>query len=216
MTSEFGSRSKSPPCTDQAEYALRKHTKKAVTYWIDYANAHLLPANQAALERSSCRPRLSVEACDAEAFVSVPAIRFDLTGQTAGMAVYDRRGDPRDRALVRINAALLRDNPKHIIQQTVPHEVAHVVSRWLWGKDIRPHGHEWKSVMRKFGKQPTRCHTMDTTSSRRLPTYSYRCACQNLTEMTSIRHRRAQAACETGRHAYSCRRCRRPFVYASD
>jgi len=89
----------------------------------------------------------------------VPRVRYDIRGTTAGQA----------RAYqwaVRFNPVLLQENFEDMIEQTVPHEVAHLVARKKTPYRIKPHGHEWKQIMRDFGKSATRCHDYDTSNAR--------------------------------------------------
>jgi len=129
------------------------------------------------------------------------AIRFDLRGCNAGMARFEPGKPPE----IRYNATLLTDNPDDFLTQTVPHEVAHVVARALFGANVRPHGIEWKGLMGWFGVEPTRCHDYDVSRSqiRRLQRFPYRCACRRHW-LTSIRHNRVLAG-----QTYYCRACKR-------
>ena len=85
----------------------------AVHHWIAVANEYGVP-----------RGRTRIEA---------PEIRYDLRGQKAGM------WRPRYRHL-RFNIDLLVTAFDYIIDQTVPHEVAHVVQGAWYGPATKPHG----------------------------------------------------------------------------
>jgi len=112
---------------------------------------------------------------------TVPEIKYDLVGRAAGQAVYDRYG--KVNHTIRINPILLNENPQYIILQTVPHEMAHVVVSAFYedrGIQVRVHGHEWQRVMRLFGLEPNRCHSLDTSSIRALrkqSEYHFNCGC---------------------------------------
>ena len=129
------------------------------------------------------------------------AIRFDLRGRNAGMARF-APGKPPE---IRYNPTLLAENPGDFLARTVPHEVAHVVARALFGTKIRPHGNEWKGVMNWFGVEASRCHDYDVSRSRarRLQRFPYRCACRRHW-LTSVRHNRVLAG-----QTYYCRACKR-------
>jgi len=138
--------------------------------------------------------------------MSYPEVSFDLRGATAGQACYSKW-------TIRINAVLLVENWDTIFDRTIPHEVAHLVARGLYSKygRIKPHGREWKSVMRKFGKEPSRCHSYDVSNSTARTVardYIYKCPCKTY-DLTIIRHRRMQS----GRRKYSCPRCHTPLQY---
>lgn len=134
----------------------------------------------------------------------VPEIRFDLRGQAAGQA--HLRG-----AFLRFNPILLEENPEAFMAQTVPHEVAHVVVGRLFPR-ARPHGEEWKQVMRLFGADPQRCHQFDTSraTTRRLRRFTYRCDCREHA-LTTIRHNRVKKGMR-----YLCRDCGSALRRAED
>ena len=133
--------------------------------------------------------------------ISIPLgeIRFDLKGKAAGMVVYRQGMAP----VVRYNPAMLRACQTEFLTQTLPHEVAHLVTRVLFGSAIRPHGPEWKGVMDFFGTEARRCHNFDIhpDTVRRLRRFSYACACREH-RLTSIRHNRILKG-----QRYLCKRC---------
>lgn len=160
---------------------LEQQALTAVRYWIERANALRRPRGTAATPE--------------------PALRFDLRGRAAGVTVY---GTGRlERATIRLNAELLSNNPREMIDETVPHEVAHVAARWFHGDRIKPHGPEWRWLMHAFGKSATTCHQLPTRPARRVTYYPYDCGCPTPNYLSAIRHRRAQR----GRRRYQCRRC---------
>jgi len=127
-------------------------------------------------------------------------IRFDLRGQSAGMVRFQKGKRP----VVRYNMQLFSENHETFIARTVPHEVAHIVARTLFGAGIRPHGEEWRAVMAFFGSKATRCHEFDVSRSvsRRMHRFRYRCDCREH-QLTSIRHNRVLAG-----QTYQCQVCR--------
>jgi SprT protein len=133
-------------------------------------------------------------------------VRFDLRGKAAGMARFHPRGD----WIIRYNQMMLDENAQAFIEQTVPHEVAHLVARAVHGAAIRPHGAEWQSIMRFFGAKPVRCHNfaLPRSSQRRMRYFPYRCDCGDH-QLSSIRHHR----CLSG-VTYLCRRCGSPLIRA--
>ena len=78
-----------------------------------------------------------------------PEISFDLRGMAAGQANYRENK-------IRLNRELLKKHEIDFIEQTVPHEYAHLVAYRKFGKRIRPHGKEWRSVMLALGAEPHR------------------------------------------------------------
>jgi len=139
--------------------------------------------------------------------LAVIPVRFDLHGRAAGM--YRVRGGQREiRYNPHIFARYFSDN----LENTVPHEVAHYVIDMRHGlRRVRPHGPEWRAVMRAFGAVPvaTCSYDLDGIPVRRQQRFSYRCACTTHS-ISSVRHKRIQS----GRVDYSCRRCRAPLSYA--
>ncbi len=83
--------------------------------------------------------RARIEACyqQAETFFGRtfphPESRLDLRGLSAGSAC-----PARNR--LRFNPQLYRENREDFLQQTVAHEVAHLLASQLAGPHIRPHG----------------------------------------------------------------------------
>ena len=148
----------------------------AVTQWIERANSRF------------------------DLAVPVPQVRLDLRGRSAGLTVYARRH--RQRALIRFNASLCARYPAEMLNETVPHEVAHAVTAWRHGSRVKPHGPEWRAVMSCFGKAPTVCHRMNAPASRVMRYFPYRCRCDEPRYLSTIRHRRIARGA-----AYLCRRC---------
>lgn len=131
-----------------------------------------------------------------------PRLAFDLRGRTAGLAVYQPRKNRHKPDLIRLNADLLEKHTDEMVEETLPHEWAHIVAHRLFGPRIKPHGPEWRAVMSAFGKSPDVQHRMQVEPSRQLRRFHYHCACPEGVELTSIRHKRAQRG--TG---YMCRKC---------
>ncbi|TFH88637.1 metallopeptidase [Billgrantia azerbaijanica] len=132
-----------------------------------------------------------------------PAVWLDLRGQCAGQAHFGRGG-------LRFNPVLLAENRQAFLVEVVPHEMAHWLVHHLEdGHRMRPHGHEWRTVMRRlFGLAPRATHRFDTGRASPAP-YRYRCACR-MHAFTARRH----ALASRGR-AYRCRHCAQTLVYES-
>ena len=134
-----------------------------------------------------------------------PSVNFRLRGHTAGKAFY-RTWE------LRYNQQLLEENYQSFCDRTVPHEVAHLVAFELTEGRCKPHGHWWKSVMRAFGCDVSRCHSYDTTAAtvRTVPAeYPYKCLCRTYM-FTHIRHRRS---IKHGGKYYRCKKCGSYLVY---
>lgn len=117
-------------------------------------------------------------------------IDFSLRGRCAGQARVGRGG----ATLLRLNLTLLTENLADFLEQTIPHEVAHLVVNWQArqkNKRPRPHGPEWQRVMQNcYGLLPARCHSYRTTPARIVPrNILYRCNCREH-RLTVIMHKR--------------------------
>ncbi|WP_067522315.1 SprT family zinc-dependent metalloprotease [Endozoicomonas ascidiicola] len=132
-----------------------------------------------------------------------PYIRLDLTGATAGQAWIEKHQ-------LRFNKVLLQENREHFIQQTVAHEVAHLLAYDLFGPRIRAHGREWQGIMIKVFRLPAdRCHSYDTGRSSRRQ-WLYQCHCKGREiALSTVRHNRSQRGT-----IYLCTTCRGPLTYA--
>ena len=152
-----------------------------------------------------------VEACylQAEAYFNRqferPQVSFKLRGQKAGVARLTEN-------LLRFNPQLYRENRDHFLEQTVAHEVAHLIAHRMFGGSIRPHGEEWQLVMRGvYELTPDRCHTY-AISRKQTSRYVYRCACPERDfPFSAQRH----ALVRKGRR-YFCRSCRVTLVFSGE
>ena len=146
--------------------------------------------------------------------LTVPEVRFDLRGACAGQAVFRRTGRS-EQIWLRFNPALLQQNPEEFFRQVVAHEAAHVIARQIYGRGIKPHGVEWKTVMRDvLDTEPEVRHRMDVrTVIRHQRQYRYSCGCADREHaLSSIRHNRVQRL----QQIYLCRSCRLPLKYLAD
>lgn len=88
-----------------------------------------------------------------------PVVQYDLRGRTAGQAWGMKN-------LIKLNPILLHENLEDFKVNTIPHEIAHIVSFQLYGRSGAGHGPNWKYVMRRMGIEPSRCHQYDTTNAK--------------------------------------------------
>ncbi|MBH9305962.1 SprT family zinc-dependent metalloprotease [Pseudomonas aeruginosa] len=135
-----------------------------------------------------------------------PTVSFRLRGQKAGVAHLDEN-------LLRFNPQLYRENREHFLEQTVAHEVAHLIAHQLFGPRIRPHGEEWQLIMRGiYGLPPDRCHTY-AVKRRATTRYLYRCHCPEHNDFPFSPQRHPLVA--KGRRYY-CRRCKATLVFTGE
>ena len=132
-------------------------------------------------------------------FDEIP-VKFDLSGRTAGMYV------------VRNNTRLIRYNPwlfeKYFLENlndTVPHEVAHYVVEQMYGQgNVKPHGQEWKQLMREFGVEPRRTCNFDMSGipTRAHRRFKYQCDCRTHSVSTRMHN-----TINRKQKTYLCRQC---------
>ncbi|MBI3774720.1 MAG: SprT-like domain-containing protein [Gammaproteobacteria bacterium] len=135
--------------------------------------------------------------------LAVPSWDARLRGALAGKA-HLQRGH------LQFNASLLRANQEHFLLQTVGHEVAHLVVWARYRGRVKPHGAEWKAVMRDFGLETCATHDYDVSMLRRTRSpFVYRCACPGDLYLGRVRHQRVARGV-----TYFCRRCRTPIAFS--
>lgn len=96
-------------------------------------------------------------------------LSFDIKGGIAGQAHLNVRREYR----VRLNSLLLHDNFDEMLNQTLPHEMAHIIAFDKHG-DVG-HGNIWKNVMRGMGLRPDRTHRYNMSKVRKHTLY---CNCR--------------------------------------
>ena len=97
-------------------------------------------------------------------------IRFNARMRTrAGACSYRRirRDHVPARFFIDLNPNLLLKRHPAALVPTLAHELAHAVVRARHGGRVRDHGAEWKSIMRRMGHAPERCHDMDVVGLER-------------------------------------------------
>ena len=132
-----------------------------------------------------------------------PDVKYDLKGHTGGWAIGGHT--------IRLNYDILTDDRYYqdMVNQTVPHELAHIVVHQMWPK-ASAHGEHWQHVMSVFGKPADRCHQYETKAVKKHKKFSYTCTCPGRTyELGSARHNRAQ----TGQRRYYCPLCQETLVW---
>ena len=133
--------------------------------------------------------------------MTMPSIDFRIRGVAAGKAYSEQNR-------LSFSPTLMRENILEFLEDTIPHEVAHLVTRKLHGRRVKSHGPEWQAVMRAFGCEPSRCHSYDVSNvatRRDLP--AVYCDCQG----SAGEHRISKARYKLiGKSGYSirCRLCK--------
>lgn len=133
-----------------------------------------------------------------------PHLTYDLKGGVAGYANGSKN-------TIQLNGHFLLDESTRddMLNDTLPHEIAHIVQRQLWPSS-QSHGYEWRSVMRAFGLVPTRCHNYGNVKPAR-KRKRYRVFCSNcdyrMTFSDVVRNR-----LHAGSRNYHCTRCKTPIL----
>lgn len=122
---------------------------------------------------------------------SRPKVGFGIRGRVAGRAFYHQNR-------IELNFSFLLQEKENFISRTPGHEAAHLIAFQLYGGGIRPHGIEWKSVMRAIGQEPSRCHDFEVKTS-----HVYICKCKKH-YLSTRRHN----SFLTGQQKYICNNCR--------
>jgi predicted SprT family Zn-dependent metalloprotease len=99
--------------------------------------------------------------------IPVPVrMKFDLELESMTTARYSGRA--HSSMLIDINMTLFRENIQHILNDTIPHEMGHLVqfNKFdLKGVSTPGHGVHWMEAMRVMGKVPKKFHKMDTSNA---------------------------------------------------
>lgn len=147
----------------------------------------------------------------------LPEIDLSLKGRAAGQARWRwKKGrftrPVMDQLCIRLNLDAYRLDMQEMLEETIPHEVAHLITQILHGyKKIAPHGAEWRAVMSDcFGiTQARRTHDLTLPRARKVSRrFLYRCQCDREHLLTSIRHNRIRRGT-----VYLCRQCGSPLSY---
>jgi len=120
---------------------------------------------------------------------------------------------------VGFNTGLMVDNLAHYVEQVAPHEVAHLVCYVLQGNQYEykytrrgqrrrvSHGKLFYKVMRAFGVDETRCHSMDTSkvkrATRKTTKHPVMCACGWTASVGTVRANKIMRGTQY-RHRASC------------
>ena len=127
--------------------------------------------------------------------VQFPQITVKMNARlrtTAGRA-YLQQG------IVEFNPSIYEAHVEEFLEDTVPHEVAHVVAYYVFGST----GHDifWKQVCSDLGSATQRLHSFTVPKCSNAKTYKFKCACMEH-EFTPQRY----AWVKKGK-MYRCRNC---------
>lgn len=130
----------------------------------------------------------------------LPQVSYQVKGLKAGVAYLQLWQ-------IRFNPLLLLENTTTFIEQTVPHELAHLIVYACYG-DVRPHGKEWQFVMEQiFNVEAQIYHQFDVKNVQG-QTFIYRCDCQ--THYLSLRRHNKVLQQQS---LYRCKQCHSHLIY---
>ena len=114
-----------------------------------------------------------------------PQVSFNVKGYR--VAGYARRVGPL--YFINLNAEACEKYPDEMMNDTIPHEVAHIVCFFhpALGKN---HDAGWKRVCRAIGGSGSRTASMKLTPARNIRKWLYRDSCGKVREVTTNRHNR--------------------------
>lgn len=115
-------------------------------------------------------------------------IDYSLRGQCAGMAVKEG-----DMYTIRINIDAYLLDPENMLNDTIPHEVAHLVmfqlQRHMPAHRKEPaHGPRWQRICKSLGGSGDRCHALPLKPSRKTRKFLYELDSGREVILTSVRH----------------------------
>jgi SprT protein len=161
-------------------------------------SGYVSPAIKAEVEAKLTATISLVESRIADIHIVRPTVRYDLKGHTAGQAF--KHGN-----YIRLNGYLLNKYKQDMLHNTLPHELAHIVTYQLWPNERDHHGPYWAFVMEQILELPaTRCHQYATKAARtRTPKeWHYDCNCVGGHQVSNTIHKRIQQGKQ-----YKCKRC---------
>lgn len=131
---------------------------------------------------------------------TTPVLRFRQMGKKAGVAYYRTR-------VIELNSDYCHNGSlDKMINQTLPHELAHIISFELYGLNGCGHKLGWKRVMRVMDVPPIRCHAYSIVGvkirRRNTQQYHYTCNCKSHMVSATIHNRIVRGS------QYTCRHCR--------
>ncbi|RMH15574.1 MAG: hypothetical protein D6698_10980 [Gammaproteobacteria bacterium] len=154
--------------------------------------AHTLTEVQKKTVITATRKQLQCAADLYETGFTEPPILFDLGGTQAG-ACRIHKTLLHTHCSLHYNSAVFSLDLEHHLHDTVIHEVAHYIAFCLHGPHIKPHGPEWKQVVKQLGGTPKARgdYCIEGLKIRRQRRFPYTCGCRTL-ELSATLHNRIQ------------------------
>jgi predicted SprT family Zn-dependent metalloprotease len=126
----------------------------------------------------------------------VPVV-FANMGTTAGYAKWQVTEYDEFIFNIEINVQAIDIDWADTFNDTIPHEVAHIVTRYIYGRNVKTHGPEWKKIAISLGSTGKRTHSMPLKKARKqrrkTRTFWYTATCGTKVSLGVTQHNRLQA-----------------------
>lgn len=134
---------------------------------------------------------LSKEVLKRDVFAGIDIdVRFDLKGACAGQAGYTTSKGNREYFL-RFNIDMIKDDRfNEILENTVPHELAHVIG-FITGA-FKNHDKNWKRVCKVLGGTGETYHRLEWTPAKVTKKFVYETTCGSKVTVGVNRHNKIQ------------------------
>ena len=171
----------------------------------------LVPSDVKEFAEQNVKRALEIGALKLKINVPFDGVQFFKKSKVAGYV------KPFDNSIVYLNLELLKANIQAFANDTIPHEVAHILAMKYIVKRNLPaeshHGKTWKMIMKKvYGLEPLRCHYMNTDGiGKKVKKFKYICACSKH-EIGVVRHNKI----EKNKRAYKCLKCFSTLTFLSE
>jgi len=129
-------------------------------------------------------------------FKRIPIVFSNKLTKTGGYFQFKRLTG--EAIKIQLSNSILQLNPTEFVNEVVGHEIAHHIACELYGPN-EGHGNRWKTIMRLFGQDPKRCHSLKTIQSNK---FTYKIGFETIS-VGKIRHNKIQS----GYTGYSVRGC---------
>jgi len=174
---------------------LQQNTEAQLKQLLTQAERHWPELKQSTLGSKKTRWRM-------------PYIEWYQRGRAAGLAY------PAE-CLIRLSLPLGLQNPAGLLNDTLPHELAHIIAMRLhYPRRIRPHGEEWQHVcLHLTGRRLQRTHQMDVKTVKARRTRYIRFIDSGTGEehwVSAVRVKRY------GKYAFRSRQTGNPLLYQGD
>ena len=133
-----------------------------------------------------------------------PKIIFKTKSKCAGIIKHIQTKDT-DNFIIDFNLQMAKLNGDKFIKITPAHEIAHLISAIIFGKEGRGHSKYWKEIMKLLipDEKVKRCHNyIIPPSKKHKRKFIYHCDCRDIL-FGSIRHNRAM----NKGYVYTCTYC---------